>query len=44
MRWSLALTVLFLLTYGSTNWLAAMRPTRFRLYFEWELAIRLRRG
>jgi len=27
------------LTYGSTNWLAAMRSARFRLYFDWELAI-----
>jgi hypothetical protein len=39
LRWSLALALLFVVTYGSTNWLAAMRPARFRLYFDWELAI-----
>jgi hypothetical protein len=37
--WSLALTLLFLLTYGSTNWLAGLRSARFRLYIDWELAI-----
>jgi len=39
LRWSLGLTLLFLMTYGFTNWLAGMRSTRFRLYFGWELAI-----
>jgi PAP2 superfamily len=37
--WSLALTLLFLLTYGGTNWLASMRPTRFHIYFTQELAV-----
>jgi membrane-associated phospholipid phosphatase len=37
--WSVALTVLFLMTYGFTNWQAGMRSTRFHLYFDWELAI-----
>ena len=27
------------MTYGFTNWLAATRSTRFRLYFDWELAV-----
>jgi membrane-associated phospholipid phosphatase len=35
----LALTLLFLLTYGGTNWLASMRQTRFHIYFSQELAI-----
>jgi hypothetical protein len=39
LRWSLALSLLFLLTYGSTNWLASTRATRFHLYFTWELTI-----
>jgi len=39
LRWSLGLTLLFLVTYGSTNWLASQRATRFRLYFGWELGI-----
>jgi membrane-associated phospholipid phosphatase len=38
-RWSVALTLLFLTTYGFTNWLAGMRSARFRLYFDGELAI-----
>jgi hypothetical protein len=39
LRWNFALTLLFLATYGFTNWLAALRPARFHLYFAWELAI-----
>jgi hypothetical protein len=39
LRWSVALTLLFLLTYGGTNWLASMRQTRFHIYFSQELAI-----
>jgi membrane-associated phospholipid phosphatase len=37
--WSVALTFLFVMTYGFTNWLAGMRVARFHLYFDWELAI-----
>jgi membrane-associated phospholipid phosphatase len=39
LRWSAAVTLLFLVTYGSTNWLAARSVVHFRLYFNWELAI-----
>jgi membrane-associated phospholipid phosphatase len=39
LRWSVGLTLLFFLTYAATNWVAAMRPARFHLYFDWELAI-----
>lgn len=38
-RWSLGLTILFLITYGTTNWLAAQRTTHWRLYFDWELGV-----
>ena len=37
--WSLAVTFLFVVTYGYTNWLASMRPVRYKLYFDRELAI-----
>jgi hypothetical protein len=33
------LTLVFLLTYGGSNWLATIRPTRFHIYSKWELAI-----
>jgi hypothetical protein len=39
LRWSAAVTLLFLVTYGSTNWLAARSTMHLRLYFDWELAI-----
>ena len=39
LRWSAILTVLFLVTYGGTNWLASLRQTRFHIYFGQELAI-----
>ena len=39
MRWAIAVIVVFLATYGATNWLAEQRATRFRLYFSWELGI-----
>jgi membrane-associated phospholipid phosphatase len=39
LRWSVALTILFVMTYGFTNWLAERRTARFHLYFDWELAI-----
>lgn len=39
LRWSLALTLLFVATYGMTNWLAASRSARFHLYFAQELRI-----
>jgi len=34
-------TVLFVICYGGTNWLAAQRETHYRLYWEWELAVPL---
>jgi hypothetical protein len=39
LRWSVALTLLFLLTYGGTNWLASMQHNLFHIYFKRELAI-----
>jgi hypothetical protein len=39
LRWSVGLTLLFLFTYGGTNWLASMRQTRFHIYFSQELGI-----
>ena len=39
LRWAAALTLLFLVTYGGTNWLASQRASRLRLYFDWELGI-----
>jgi hypothetical protein len=39
LQWSVALTVLFLVTYGGTNWLASMRHNLFHIYFQRELAI-----
>jgi membrane-associated phospholipid phosphatase len=39
LAWSLALNLLFITTYGATNWLTSMRHTRLHLYFDWELAI-----
>lgn len=39
LRWSVALTVLFLVTYGGTNLLASMRLNLFHIYLKQELAI-----
>jgi hypothetical protein len=41
LRWTGLLTVLFVAVYGSLNWLSAQRADRWRLWFEWELAIPL---
>lgn len=41
LRWALALLVLFVAVYGTTNWLAAQRADRLRLWFDWELRIAL---
>ncbi|MEO7651106.1 MAG: Ser/Thr and Tyr protein phosphatase [Bryobacteraceae bacterium] len=37
--WSIPLTLLFVISYGTTNWLAAQRPQRLHLYADWELGI-----
>ena len=39
LKWTVALALLFAVTYGTTNWLAAQRAVFYRLYFDWELAI-----
>lgn len=39
LRWAALLTVLFLPVYGLCNWIAAQRGTRYRLWFDWELAM-----
>ena len=39
LRWSLALTMLFVATYGVTNWAASQRETRVHLYLDQELRI-----
>jgi hypothetical protein len=41
LRWTGLLIVLFVAVYGSLNWLTAQRADRWRLWFEWELAIPL---
>ncbi|MHC5211437.1 MAG: phosphatase PAP2 family protein [Planctomycetota bacterium] len=35
----LLLDVLFVVVYGGSNWITAQRDDRWRLYFDWELAI-----
>ena len=39
LRWAAFLTVLFFPVYGFCNWFTAQRATRYRLWFDWELAI-----
>ena len=39
--WAALLAILFFSVYGFCNWAAAARPTRWRLWFDWELAIPL---
>jgi len=39
LRWAAFLTLLFLPVYGLSNWITAQRTTRYRLWFDWELAI-----
>ncbi len=39
LKWTMALALLFIATYGTTNWLADQRAVRYKLYFDWELAI-----
>lgn len=41
LRWTGLLIVLFVAVYGSLNWLSTQRVDRWRLWFEWELAIPL---
>ncbi|MGH9659706.1 MAG: hypothetical protein ACRD96_14250 [Bryobacteraceae bacterium] len=38
-RLSAALTALFVVVYGGTNWINSQRSGHYRLYFDWELAI-----
>lgn len=38
-RWAIFLDVLFIVVYGTCNWLTSQRSDLMRLYFEWELAI-----
>jgi membrane-associated phospholipid phosphatase len=37
LQWGCLLTIVFLVTYGTTNWLAAQRSARLHLYLNWEL-------
>ena len=39
LRWAAYLTLLFLPVYGLCNWITAQRATRYRLWFDWELAL-----
>jgi hypothetical protein len=39
LQWSIVLTVLFVVTYSGTNWLASMRQNLFHIYFQQEIAI-----
>lgn len=39
LRWAAYLTLLFLPVYGLCNWITAQRTTRYRLWFDWELAL-----
>jgi membrane-associated phospholipid phosphatase len=39
LRLSVSLAMLFIVTYGSTNWLSGLRSHLFRLHFDWELGI-----
>jgi membrane-associated phospholipid phosphatase len=39
LRWAAFLTLLFLPVYGLCNWITAQRATRYRLWFDWELAL-----
>lgn len=39
LRLSVWLALLFILTYATTNWLAARRSNLFRFYWNWELGI-----
>lgn len=41
LRWAGFLTVLFFSVYATTNWVTAQRPERYKLWFDWELAIPL---
>jgi hypothetical protein len=39
LAWAALLLVLFVSVYGFSNWIAASRVTRWRFWFDWELAI-----
>jgi hypothetical protein len=41
LRWAGFLTVLFFSVYATTNWVTAQRAERYKLWFDWELAIPL---
>ena len=38
-RWALFLDVLFIVVYGTCNWITSQRSDLLHLYFDWELAI-----
>jgi len=41
LRWAAALLVLFVVVYGTTNWITSLRADRLRLWSAWELEIPL---
>lgn len=38
-RWAILLDALFIVVYGTCNWITSQRSDLLHLYFEWELAI-----